>query len=68
MDINGFAKLWDRPADNNFAAACYNDNSINELKKALSDGPDETDMNDWGISEDEWTDGIRAALFEKENE
>ena len=50
--------------DNTFAAACYNDNSIDELEQALIDGPDETDMAGWGLSESEWREQIELALAE----
>jgi hypothetical protein len=50
--------------DNTFAAACYNDNSIAELEQALSDGPDATDMKEWGLSESEWREQVEEALAE----
>ena len=50
--------------DNTFAAACYNDNSITELEQALIDGPDATDMAEWGLSESEWREQIEQAQAE----
>ena len=50
--------------DNTFAAACYNDNTIAELEEALIDGPDASDMANWGISEIEWREQIELALTE----
>jgi len=50
--------------DHTFAAACYNDNTIAELEKALADGPDATDMATWGLSESEWREQVRQALAE----
>lgn len=50
--------------DNTFAAACYNNNSINELEQALIDGPDKADMNEWGLSESDWCQQIILALSE----
>lgn len=50
--------------DNTFAAACYNDNSIAELEQALIDGPDATDMANWGLSEIEWREQVEHALAE----
>lgn len=48
--------------DNTFAAACYNQNSIDDLVKALEDGPDATDCKTWGITETEWKEQIKTAL------
>ena len=50
---------------NTFAEACYNMNSIQELEEALNQGPDQCDMDEWGISADEWKEQISAALAEK---
>lgn len=47
---------------NTFAEACYNQNSINELKIALSEEPDETDMRTWNITPIEWYEQIMLAL------
>jgi len=49
---------------NTFAAACYDMNSIVELEQALIDGPDATDMKEWGLSEEEWREQVEAALAE----
>ncbi|WP_374534417.1 hypothetical protein [Phenylobacterium sp.] len=51
--------------DNTFAAACYDQNSVAELERALIDGPDQYDMNEWGLSADEWTAQINLALKAK---
>lgn len=50
---------------NTFAAACYENNSIAELEQALNDGPDATDMNEWGLDESEWREQVELALAEK---
>jgi len=50
--------------DNTFAAACYNDNSIAELEQALFEGPDATDMANWGLSESEWREQVEQTLAE----
>ena len=50
--------------DNTFAAACYNDNTIEELETALAGTADQTDMASWGIDENEWRDQIQSALAE----
>lgn len=47
---------------NTFAAACYDQNTIAELEQALIDGPDATDMANWGITAEEWTNEINSAL------
>lgn len=64
MTIKTYAAKWNRQEDNNFAVACYNDNTINELEEVLSDSVCDTDCRAWGISMDEWRDAINAALFE----
>ncbi len=51
--------------DNTFAAACYDQNSIAELEEALRDGPDQTDMETWNLSETEWKEQIEEALAAK---
>jgi len=50
--------------DNTFAAACYNMNSVEELEQALRDGPDVTDMKEWGLTESEWREQVTTALNE----
>lgn len=54
-----------RIEDNTFAAACYDQNSVAELQKALADGPDQGDMDAWGIDADEWQAQIELALAAK---
>lgn len=49
-------------ADNTFAAACYDGNSVEELESALSSGSDATDMRAWNITKQEWFDSINIAL------
>ncbi|MGM0783916.1 MAG: hypothetical protein ACQEUM_07375 [Pseudomonadota bacterium] len=43
-----------------FAEACYDTNSIPELRDASE--PDETDMEQWGITADQWREAVAAAL------
>jgi len=64
-EIREYAKKYSRPEDNNFAVACYEDNSVNELRQALAGDPDEYDCREWSISPEEWRDAIRAAIEEK---
>ena len=45
-----------------FDAACYDENSIDELLEALGKGVDETDCKNWGMTEAEWWKGIHNAL------
>lgn len=52
-------------AENTFAAACFNQNSVQELKAALSNGPDASDMREWGLTADEWTAQVHLALNAK---
>lgn len=49
-------------ADNrtrDFAIACYNHNTIEELE---APGPDVIDMEQWGISALQWQQAVEAAL------
>lgn len=67
MNIREYETKYDRASNNNFAVACYNQNSKQELLESLG-SPEQGDMNVWGISADEWRDAIRAALQEMEEE
>lgn len=49
---------------NTFAAACYDMNSIADLRDALENGPDATDMREWGLTESEWAEQIKLAIAE----
>jgi hypothetical protein len=67
-DANGFDR------NNNFAQACYDQNSIEELTTiviGLKNGNtavDKTDCATWNITEQQWIDGIRAACEQMESE
>jgi hypothetical protein len=52
-------------ADNTFAAACYDQNSIADLETALAGEPDATDMATWDLTEEEWRAQIEQALAAK---
>ena len=54
-----------RIPSNSFAAACYDQNSLADLQKALDDGPDETDMKEWNLTEWEWRAQIELAMAAK---
>lgn len=54
-------------ADNTFAHACYDQNSIEELEVALAGEPDEGDMRAWGLTSDEWREQIETALAARRN-
>ena len=45
-----------------FAIACYNYNSLDELKEAASSDAGATDCRVWGINEQQWRSAIEAAL------
>jgi hypothetical protein len=46
-----------------FAEACFNDNSIDELREALKQrSADKTDCENWGITPTQWRESIEAAL------
>lgn len=49
---------------NTFAEACYDMNTIEELENILVNGPDKTDMKEWGLRENEWTEQIKLAINE----
>lgn len=52
--------------ENTFAAACYDQNSLEELIEALnSTDADESDCKNWGISAQEWKNQIVLAIKEK---
>ena len=62
--LKPFNHRWgDEPAEQ-FAAACYETNSVAELidfdTAALADAQD--DMAQWGITFDEWRQALREAL------
>ena len=68
--IRKYAKENYLESDNNFAYACYRDNSIEDLACVLinvANGADidkiadETDCKNWGITPQQWFDGIKAA-------
>ena len=50
---------------NTFAAACYDQNSVEELEQALLREPDERDMDEWGLIQEEWRQQIELAIREK---
>ena len=52
-------------AENTFAAACCDQNSVEELEDALRDGPDASDMRAWGLTAEDWTAQIKLALKAK---
>ena len=45
-----------------FAIACYNYNSLDELKEAASSDADATDCKTWKINEQQWKEAVNAAL------
>jgi hypothetical protein len=51
---------------NDFMRACYEINSISELKEALKGPADKTDMKEWGITSNEWYQAIDVALLLRE--
>lgn len=52
-------------AENTFAAACFDQNSAKELQAALTNGPDASDMRDWGLTAEEWNAQVHQALKAK---
>ena len=52
--------------DNTFAAACYDSNSIEEIRAALAQSKaDATDCREWGITPAEWREQLQQALEAK---
>ena len=52
-------------ADNTFAAACFDQNSIEELETALAGEADADDCATWRITPEEWRASVELALTEK---
>lgn len=48
--------------ENTFAAACYNDNTIAQLEKALAGRANKFDMKAWGLNPIQWREQIKMAL------
>ena len=48
--------------ENTFAAACYNDNTIEDLENALRGEADLTDCETWKLTPAEWREQIELAL------
>lgn len=57
-----------RIADNTFAAACFDQNTIADLVEAMAGPADATDMATWGLTEAEWREQIEIALAAKRAE
>lgn len=51
-----------------FTEACLDNNTLTELREALTGPADPFDMKDWGLTESEWRTAIQAAIEEMENE
>jgi hypothetical protein len=51
--------------ENTYSAACYEQNTIAELEEALREPADRTDMQTWGLTEDEYYAQINLALAAK---
>jgi hypothetical protein len=65
-NIAEYEEKWDRLAGKNFATACFDQNSIAELESPHA--PEDADLDEcsnWGITPEEWSDAIEAALNER---
>jgi hypothetical protein len=51
-----------------FAEACYNQNSLNELKFSLKGAADETDLLTWNLTEAEWRKALKIAIIAMEQD
>lgn len=56
--LRDFSREYSREIDNSFASACYDDNTIEELEKAGGYKDSRADRENWGITYQEWKDGI----------
>jgi hypothetical protein len=45
-----------------FAHACVEQNSIKDLESALTEEPDQGDLEAWDITAEEWVNHIKSAL------
>lgn len=63
--VRDYARKYGRDESNNFAAACYNDNSAQELLDSLDAQPDPADEKAWDLKPGEWRGAIVAALRER---
>lgn len=45
-----------------FATDLTNYYTIDDLNDKLATGPDDNDMNDWGIGDIEWTSAVKMAI------
>jgi len=60
-----YAQQWHRDHDNNFALACADENSIEELEEALQHDAYGCDIALWHLAgAEEWRAGVQAALAE----
>ena len=51
-----------------FAEACYNQNSLHELKFSLKGAADETDLLTWNLTEAEWREALKIAIIAMEQD
>lgn len=66
VTMREYCAKWNRTADNNFAAACIEQNSDQELEDAARASADTADMETWGIEDpQEWYDAITTAIYER---
>ncbi len=52
--------------ENTFAAACYDQNSLAELRHAFNNLPDRTDLKTWGLTENEYYAALQQAIEAKQ--
>jgi len=51
-----------------FAEACFNQNSLHELKFSLKGAADETDLLIWNLTEEEWRQALKIAVIAMERD
>lgn len=64
-NIRDYARQYGRDESNNFAAACCDQNSTQELLDSLDALPDPNDEQTWNLQPGEWRAAIVAALRER---
>jgi hypothetical protein len=61
-----YAKKYRRPEDTNFALACYEQNTLEELEQAMHGQPDAQDIATWNLRNNgEWIDAVVSAWADK---
>ena len=52
--------------DGSFAAACFDNKTVRELKSSFHGDPDPDDCQEWNLSAAEWKENIEMALIARQ--